>query len=405
MSVIKCDQIYLDDKVVNGYITIDKGRIESITTKYEGDITFDYTGRRIIPGLIDTHNHGIMGYQMRTANNYEMDDEVSIQGYLKGLASFGVTGVFPTCSIDKIKSIAKQAQSKTIIGAKILGIHSEGPWLNRVGEKGIKKEFIEPTKEIAQQMVDDGAGYLKLVSVSPEIKGIEKITEVMKENDVTLAIAHTDFFYNDVINSIENKGFSVMTHLGNAMTGLHHRNVGAIGAGLLNENVYCEIICDFIHVCQEMVQVMLKVKNLNKVIMISDNSEYTAIPPHLYKGTDDKTTIEVGKDGSIHTETGKIQGSSIPMIYGIKNLVTKLNYDLSDVIKLSSKNACDVYCLKDRGVIKQGYYADFVVIDDNYQVEATYVEGIMVYEGNTKKEDLMNQDFLEKHRISAELNL
>ncbi|SJZ38326.1 N-acetylglucosamine-6-phosphate deacetylase [Anaerorhabdus furcosa] len=400
LTVLRCDKIYTESGVIDGYIILENKMIQDICEQYDGEIDVDFRGKKIIPGLIDTHNHGFLGYPMRTSENYTIDHETAIQGYLKGLVAYGVTGVFPTCSIDKIASIATFAKDNKEKGAKILGIHSEGPWLNRVGEKGIKKGFIHPSKEIAEKMVNDGKGQLKLVSLSPEIESIESVTRVMKDKDVTLAIAHTDYLYENVNKCIDQKGFRVMTHLGNAMTGLHHRDVGAIGAGLLNNNVYCEVICDFIHVCKEMVQIMLSVKDLNKIIMISDNSEYTALPAGVYQGTDDKTTIEVGKDGSIHTETGKIQGSSIPMIYGLKNLVQELDYDLQEVLKLSSKNCCDLYKLENRGILKIGNYADIVVIDDDFTVECTYVEGNLVYDNSTKIEDLQNKDFILKHKIT-----
>ncbi|MFV0479400.1 MAG: N-acetylglucosamine-6-phosphate deacetylase [Anaerorhabdus sp.] len=396
MKIFKCNEIYTSKGIIDGYLHVVDKKVKQITKTYDGVISYDFSGKKIIPGLIDTHNHGIMGFSMR--QNVEKEFECNI-GYLKGLAACGVTGVFPTCAPNRIGGIIEVAESEQIFGAKILGIHSEGPWLNRVGEKGIKKKQQNVSIEAIKKMIDDSKGWMKVISISPEIEGIEIVEKLAMENNVKLGLAHSDFNYSEAEEAINSRGYSVFTHLGNAMTGLHHRDVGVLGAGLLNQGVYCEIIFDFIHVCKEMVQVMLKVKDKEKVIMISDNSEYTSLLPGVYNGTEDKTTIIIGPDRSMRTETGKIQGSAVPLIEGLKNLVINLGWNIEDAVKLTSNNPGDFYQLKNRGEIKEGNYADFVIIDEKFNVYATVVEGEEVYNQETDIKSLFNNDFIEQHLI------
>ena len=158
--IIRSKRIYTEDLVVDGYLVFDQGKIQAIkpyTENLEADL--DVKDKRIIPGIFDTHNHGTYGYMLE---DLRVDAKAHIQGYLKALAAQGVTGVFPTCasfsnfpscSPAMIKTIAEVAKEDSE-GATILGIHSEGPWLNRTGEKGGKVVVPKADLQIAKQMVE-----------------------------------------------------------------------------------------------------------------------------------------------------------------------------------------------------------------------------------------------------------
>ena len=268
---IYSERIYVPEGEIRGTITIENGKITAVEKDIKDKDAVDYGSLRVIPGIFDTHNHGTCGFD--PANGAKAESSIAkeqIRGYLKGLASQGVTSIFPTVmECDALKNVAEVAEEKEVAGAEILGIHSEGPWLNRVGEKGIRTGWPEISVEKAKEMVEAANGWLKLVAIAPEIPGAYDVIEYFLSQGVTVAAAHSDNNYQQAMDGYSH-GISVATHLGNVMTDIHHRDVGGIGAGLLNDSVMCEMICDGMHNCNEMLQIYLKVKDHDMLEMISD---------------------------------------------------------------------------------------------------------------------------------------
>jgi len=390
--IYKSKRIICEDKIVDGYLIIENGKIlaiEEASKNLKEDI--DFGNNRIIPGIFDTHNHGVQGYSLM--GSASQDD---IKGYLKGLASQGVTNIFPTCSIDLISKISEMMNEEQD-GAKIVGIHSEGPWLNRVGEKGTKTGWPAVDINVAKKMIEDGGGNLKLVALAPEIPGIDKIMEVFLDNNVKVAVAHSDMNYAETKKAIDN-GITVATHLCNVMTGLHHRDVGVLGACLLDDRVDCELICDGMHVSLEMIQILLNVKDNNRVMMISDCTPMSGAPVGRYKGFGPgMDIINVDENGFVLSDEGRLCGSSQGVIYGISNLVEKLHMPIEKVVKLSSLNPSRVYGLDStKGSLTVGKDGDFAVITDDYKVIQTYSEGRKVFDKDIDK-NIFNPRFYESN--------
>lgn len=399
----------MENVVRDGYLEIKDGKFAHFYAKDSGiKADLDFSGKKIIPGIIDTHNHGCFGYNV--SNNKEVS-AAELKGYLKGLASSGVTGVFPTTVHPiAIKSIVDQ-MDKGYEGAKILGIHSEGPWGARVGEKGINTGYPAVDLDVAEKMVEAGQGHLLLVDIAPEVPNALEAIRFFVNQGVKVGAYHTNANYQETNIGIDN-GITVATHLGNVMTGLHHRDIGALGACLLRPEVDCEVICDGLHVSLEMIKLYFKVKDYSRFMMISDNVSYAGLPVGKYKGmsliegkTDennvksDRATIFVNEEGFILSATGRLSGSSKAVLYGIKNLVQKLEIPLLEVIKMSSLNPARKYGFGDmRGSIAIGKLADFVVIDDDFNCMYTYVEGRKVYDYEVDV-DLFNKEFYEQIKL------
>lgn len=393
MLTIKCKRIYQEDHISDGFLVIHGSKINKITNaKMKYDL--DYSKYRIIPGIFDTHNHGTMGYGMM--GNLS-DPQAEIRGYVKALAAQGVTMIFPTADLSMMGEIAKFTKSD-YVGAKIMGIHSEGPYLNRVGEKGSPIPYPTIDMDKMQKAIHESEGLLRLFAIAPEIPGSLEVMEFMREHQVKLAIAHSDCNAQQTREAIKN-GIQVATHLGNVMTGIHHRDVGVLGECLLNEQVDCELICDGMHICLDMVELILRAKDNRRIMMISDCSQFSGAPRGEYRSFFPGSNLYVHEDGFVKSGEGRICGSSKPVLYGIQNLVEKLHIPLEDVVKMSSLNACRVYGFdQKKGSIRVSKDADFVVIDDDYQVVATYVEGIKVYDRESDH-DLFNERFLEENKI------
>lgn len=393
-TIIKCDRIYTSQGCLDGAMILCDGVVEEFLDAPVHQWDFDYTGYQIYPGLIDTHNHGNCGFSLREKVVDEQQRVQQIQSYLENLSIHGITGVFPTCSIENISCVEKASHFQ-VEGAKILGIHVEGPWLKRAGEKGKAAVFSVPDRQTAEKMVVDAKGMLKQAAFSPEIEHIEEVAEVLRQKGIKLSLAHTSCTYEQAKEAIDRLGYDTVTHVGNAMSGIHHRDVGTLGAALLDKELMCEIICDFVHLCPQMVQLILEMKGSDHLMMVSDNSHLTGLPKGKYYFADG--TIENDGLTRITTDTGKIQGSNCFVDYGLKNLAQKLHYPMEHLWKITSYNACRHYGIEKKGKLEKNYSADFVVLNNDLEVIKTFVEGVQVYEKG-QKELKYHQEFIEKNK-------
>lgn len=395
--IIHSNQVYTATGVKPAYLQVDKGRIQAILpthAKVRADV--DYGNLRIIPGIIDTHNHGAVGYR------YDEVTEAELKTCLKGEAAYGVTSIFPTTIIlSQYPLLAKVAREGND-GARIVGIHAEGPWGSRVGEKGINPGYPSVDMEYAKKMIEVGCGMLKLVDIAPEVPGALEAIEFFTAQGITVSAYHTNANYEEANRGIDH-GITVATHLGNVMTGLHHRDVGTMGAAILRDEVYTELICDGLHVCLPMIQLIMKMKDHEKIMMVSDNGTFLGAPVGHYRGQaknkgTDREFIEVTPEGFVLSQTGRLSGSSKPVLYGIKNLIEVLHFPLEEVIRMSSANPARKYGLVHKGEINVGKDCDLVVIDDQFNVVATYVEGRKVFDA--KQEEIpFNPQFLAEKKI------
>ena len=394
--IIHSKRIYLEDKCISGYLEIEGRIIKRIYNENEDvKADIDYGNNRIIPGIFDTHNHGGFGYDLIKKTTKE-----DIKGYLKGEASFGVVNVLATTSgLENIKLLADEVLIDQD-GSRILGIHSEGPWGSRVGEKGVNTGYPSVDFEVAKQMVEDGKGHLLLVDVAPEVENALEVIQYFKSQGVNVGMYHTNANYEEANKGVD-AGVSVATHLGNVMTGLHHRDVGTLGCGLLRDEVDCEMICDGLHISLPMIQIYLKVKNHNQLMMISDNVSYAGLPEGRYKGmanVGDRAFINVTSEGFVLSDTGRLSGSAMPVLYGIQNLVEKLGVPMEECCKFFCYNPIRKYSDPNKkGSLKEGKDADFVVISDDYQAIATYSEGRMIYD--CKKDKIQSNPEFMKNKI------
>ncbi len=388
---VRSHRIVTDQGIVDGILNLDGGRIVDILpSTARVAITVDAGNHRILPGIIDTHNHGTMGYGLMVE---QADPEAVVRGYLKGLASQGVTACLPTADFALYEAIVKVAQTP-VDGAKPIGIHSEGPYLNRVGEKGIDTGHPDIDLEHVQAMIDTAQGMLKLVAIAPEIPGAKEAIELLTSQGVRCAFAHSNALYQETLESFQ-WGITVTTHTANVMAGIHHRRMGGLGACLLNDEVYNELICDGLHVANEMIELMLRVKKnpFDKFMMVSDNVPMAGAPIGRYhlSGMFD---VNIDEKGYCLSDTGRLCGSTLPVIRGIRNLAENLHLPLTEIVKMSSRNPAQVYGAPQKGRLAACMDADFIIIDEDYQVLKTFSEGRCVYDAE-KDIDLFNPDFLK----------
>ncbi|MEA4911365.1 MAG: amidohydrolase family protein [Oscillospiraceae bacterium] len=401
--LLRSKRIYTEYGVVDGFMETENGVIRRIGAG-ECAGARDIGALRVIPGIFDTHNHGTQGYSL-------WDDASAVgrdlDGYLKGVASEGVTLVFPTLfsatgdggkAVDLLSGVAA-CVGRPQNGASVGGVHFEGPYLNRVGEKGTRTEPRPIDLALVRKMLDACGGKLRLMGLAPELPHAYELIDLLLQNGVTVAFTHSDCTSEEAFAAFD-RGVTVATHLCNVMTGIHHRGVGGLGAALLDGRVCCELICDGLHVCNDMLRLILRTKPLDRIMMISDCTGYSGAPAGVYRGfLGHNGEIIVDAQGFVREPGGRLRGSSKPVLYGVGNLVENLGMDMSAVLRLSSLNACRKYGFGDRkGSLLPGKDADFVIISDDYRALETYVGGVKVFDRKTEGNSVFNPQMLENHR-------
>ena len=219
--------------------------------------------------------------------------------------------------------------------------------------------------------------------MAPELPHSMEVIKWLSDHDVVVGGGHTTAD-DKIFQEAKQNGMKVSIHTGNAMNQMDRRNVNFMGAALLDPDMYCEIICDLIHVSKEMLEIMFRVKqNTDRFIMISDSDTVSGVEPGYYLVGGQRTRVT--DDGHMLLDDGTIAGSCRNVLYGIRNLVEEVHLPLSTVIRMSALNPARILGVdQQKGSLLTGKDADVVVINDQYQVIDTYVEGRLEYhQGDT----------------------
>jgi len=335
-------------------IVIEEGKITSITDKStENDL--DAKGRRVIPGLIDVHTHGSMGYDTMDA-----DFEPMCRYY----AEKGTTSFLPTTMTMDYNSLMAVCNAKTdFSGAEILGFHFEGPYINikykgAQNEKHIKKPSIEEFRTFSN---------VKMITVAPETEDcLEFIKEISKE--CVVSIGHTDCDYETAIKAIDNGAVS-LTHTFNAMPPLHHRNPGPIGAGA-EKGIYAQIICDGFHISKPVILAAYKMFGPDRLTLISDSIRPAGLPDGEYESGGLAVKVE---NKSIRLLDGVIAGSYACLWDCVKKAV-EFGIPFEDAVKMATETPASCLGVK-KGKIKIGYDADLLIVNDDLEIDNVIIKG------------------------------
>lgn len=354
-------------------VRIENEKIVEIADRIEGDDRIDLSGKYLLPGFIDTHIHGAHGSRFD-------DSDPDIYNITEFEATQGVTGVAATVA-GSIDGIVRQCENILAVhnepkGAKIVAIHSEGPFINpiRKGAMGTKN-MISPDVDSINRIIDASKGLMRIISLAPELQGSEAVIKRAVERGVRVSMGHTDAKHDEAAAAIE-WGATRMTHTFNAARPINHREPGVLGVALTDDRVYCEMICDLVHLHPTTIKLIYAAKGPDKINIISDSSKVAGIEAdEFYVGN----VKRIVRNGAIYLEDGTIAGSTCTVLNGVKNLV-KMGIPLSDISKMTSISPARSLGLDNEiGSIEIGKYADMVVLDENIDVCATFVNGNCVY--------------------------
>lgn len=356
-------------------LQIDGGKIVGIAESISGDDAIDLSGCYVLPGFIDSHMHGAMGHKISDADPGLR--EITEYEATQGVTSIAISTVCSNAAhlLEQI-STAAEAAAETH-GAKIAAIHAEGPFINTARKGAMDARHIHaPDRDLLDRMIDRGKGLLRLITLAPEADGCMELIPYAVSRGLTVSMGHTDATYDQAQAAIA-AGASQSTHTFNAMRSLSHREPGILGAVLTNPAVRCEMICDHTHLHPAILRMIWQMKGANGVNIVSDSEHGAGITASEIVVDGEVRYI---RDGVMRLQDGTIAGSASSMLFGIQNLLAD-GIPLTDVARMASINPAKTLKIDHlTGSIAVGKTADLVVLDQEYNVLYTYVDGVCVYQ-------------------------
>lgn len=354
-----------------GRVGIDHGRISELLGP-DGPSDYYLPAAAIIaPGLIDLHTNGAEN------RHFNRDQGTAIEVASRFYARTGTTGFLATIMTAPWESMlfaaSELAEAANALeeagapsGARCLGIHFEGPFLNPRGRGIHRPECLLPvTQERIESMLEATAGALVMVTIAPEAEGANHAVPFLTRKGVVCSAGHTAARYQDGLRAIED-GFRTVTHSFNAMPPLDHRDPSLFLAFILDERVQPQVICDGVHVSPPMIDLL-----------------YRLVGPRLILSTDNMPPVGGGysvKNGVVRTEDGTIAGSILSPDQGVRNLMSFAGLPFEEAIICATSSPAKLIGLeREMGKIAIGLRADISVWSADHKILATLVGGRPVH--------------------------
>lgn len=380
MKCIINGKVLLKDRIAEDLAIIFDKKIEKIIPCENVNLSdyeiIDANGKFVSPGLVDMHIHGYLGADVSDG------DKDGIIKMAEGIIKNGVTAWCPTTmTVSKAEietafdAVREVKNSEDYYGSRILGVNSEGPFIN-AAKKGAQAEehILRPDASFVKKHSD----IIKLFTVAPEVEGaLECIEEVSEDTDVLISMGHTNATYTEANIGIE-KGVRHTTHLFNAMTALSHRSPGVVGAALSDSNTSVELIADTFHVDKGLFGLIAKIKD-DKLCLITDCIRAGGMPDGDY-------TLggqPVHKEGiKCLMPDGTIAGSVLNLNEAVYNLYSNSNLELFEAVNCASLNPAKALGVDDEiGSIEEGKRADIIIADEKFDILMTILGGEIRYKG------------------------
>ena len=369
-------------EILGAGILIRDGVIEAVGARQDmrlpsGAAEISASGQTAIPGFIDVHIHGAGGHDVMEGTEQAMS---AVAGTLArhGTTSFVATTVTasPDDTCRGVEGIARYIAHQFAAlqpKAEVLGVHYEGPFINKVRRGVHPAEWIQlPSADLLQRFLRAAAGNARILTIAPELLGAVPCMKAARDAGVVVAMGHTDATYEQARAGIAH-GARHAVHVYNAMRPFSHRDSGVIGAVLTSPDVTAELIADGVHVEEAAMRILLQAKGAGRVILISDGLSATGMPDGKYM----LGKLEVTVSGGVcRNAEGKLAGSTLTLDRALRNVVA-LGIPLQDAVRMLTENPAKLLGIEfKKGALRTGADADIVLLDENLQVTNVWTRGL-----------------------------
>ncbi|NMD88947.1 N-acetylglucosamine-6-phosphate deacetylase [Victivallis vadensis] len=371
-----CRLVSPDLDLADASILIEAGKIAGIFTASSlpaADRTVDAAGLTAMPGFVDVHCHG--------RNNFDFCDALvdGVNTIAREKLAEGVTTLLPTTLTLPEADLAATLKSVAAYdgrGCKLPGVHLEGPFINPKCTGAQNPAFVrKPDVEEVKRL---NAIYPVLkVSFAVEEEGGDRLCEELRNLGITPSCVHSAANYSQFKAGYA-KGLRNLSHFCNQMTPLHHRDIGLVGAGLLNDGVFIEFICDKLHISPDMIALVFKVKDAGHIQLISDAMRASGMPNGEY--TLGGLPVIVQGGAARLKEGGALAGSTLQIMDALRNVAEITSLPLKELVKSTSFAQAQALGLPGIGKLEPGYQADIVLLTREFKVSKTLVDGEIRYE-------------------------
>ncbi|MFO7881050.1 MAG: N-acetylglucosamine-6-phosphate deacetylase [Kosmotogaceae bacterium] len=321
----------------------------------------------LMPGFVDLHTHAQKGIDTMYATKDEFR-QWALNNFEQGVTTFLPTTV--STSLENIEKIIERIKELPL---SISGLHLEGPFVNPKKKGAQNERFIFPSE--GHELNNILREPVKLITAAPEEKGFEKLYNECSRKGIIVSLGHSAGDYVEYKKAYD-MGVRKITHFPNALTQLHHREIGGTGSALyLDFNI--EMIVDGIHSVPEFVDLTYRIKGADKIHLITDSMAAAGMPEGQYELGGLEVFV---KNKKATLEDGSIAGSTLLFKDAVKNFETFTNCSLRELVRVSSYNSLkSLGMTRELGRIEEGYTANLVLLDNNYNLKQTVFEGEVVY--------------------------
>ena len=372
--------------VHQGFVLVDESGTISMLGENKPEILeeiqeINLQGNILSPGFIDIHQHGGNGVNFET--DYQSE---KIKKHSDWLVKNGITAYlrsFCAGTNSELKELInnhRQSLSVQQDAAFCLGFHLEGPFLSYEKKGAFNPKWLHaPTLDELQDYLSASGGFVRQVTLAPELEGAFEAAAFLRSQGVTVALGHTNASYELASQALEGD-FRHVTHTYNAMSSFSHRSPGAVGAVLLSSEVTAEVIADMIHVHPGAIKMLVQSVGVDQVVLVSDAMSAAGLQDGIYNLAGHRVKVI---NHTARLEDGTLAGSVSNMLDGVKNMVSVLGIGLVEAVNMASLNPARAIGLDHlTGSIEINKRADLVILDQSLQPLRTIVGGQTVFELN-----------------------
>ena len=359
----------------NQYVIVNDGKIEAITeTKpLDCDVT-ELEGQTLVPGFIDIHIHGRAGADVMDATPQALQTIADALPKTGVVAWVGTTVTAPWQDIiNALQQVREFCQQPKQVGAKLLGSFLEGPYFTEAYRGSHPTQYLQAPSIAALAELKEVAGdSLIRVALAPEYQGSDEAIQWLTAEGIKTSIAHTSANFEQVTTAHQH-GADCGVHLFNGMSGLHHREPGCAGAVLFHD-MLAELIADGIHVHPVMMQLAYRMKGYQKLALITDCMRAGGLNDGKYQLGAQMITVT---NGEARTDDGSLAGSTCSLDQALRNMIMLAGVPEWEAVQMATSVPAKYLGIDDKlGFIKPGYNASFALLDPQFQIQATLIDGL-----------------------------